>query len=285
MTNDIPIGETRSIRECDFDEYWLHEQIAENPGCLNLGELEVVSRERRQSSGGKLDILLKDPQDDSMYEVEVMLGDTDESHIIRTIEYWDNEKRKWPQRQHYAVLVAEYITRRFFNVIQLLSQSIPIIAIQVNIVEADNKKLLHFSKILDTYEEPEDDLSLSNEKYDEGYWKNRSSWTLEAAKALLDVVRPVYPNAVLNYVKYYIAIEVSNNNYMWFHKRSNGNSLLSLWFSESLLPQALKIFDEAKLSYVQKNQSLKLTTNKQMIETNADSFREIAKLVQESWNN
>ena len=44
-----------------------------------------------------LDILLKDPQDDTMFEVEVMLGETDETHIIRTIEYWDNEKRRWPQ--------------------------------------------------------------------------------------------------------------------------------------------------------------------------------------------
>ncbi len=41
-----------------------------------------------------------------MYEIEVQLGETDPSHIIRTIEYWDLVKRKWPQRQHFAVLVA-----------------------------------------------------------------------------------------------------------------------------------------------------------------------------------
>jgi hypothetical protein len=91
-----------------------------------------------------------------MYEVEIMLGDTDETHIIRTIEYWDNEKRKWPKRQHTAVLLAETITRRFYNVIQLLSHAIPIVAVQANIVEADGKRILHFSKILDTYEEPEE---------------------------------------------------------------------------------------------------------------------------------
>ena len=31
-----------------------------------------------------------------------MLGETDPSHIIRSIEYWDNEKRKYPQRQNFA---------------------------------------------------------------------------------------------------------------------------------------------------------------------------------------
>ena len=91
-----------------------------------------------------------------MYEVEVMLGETDETHIIRTIEYWDNEKRKWPQRQHFAVLVAETITRRFLMSYKCVSHAIPIIAIQSNIVEANGQRMLTFSKILDTYEEPEE---------------------------------------------------------------------------------------------------------------------------------
>jgi hypothetical protein len=53
-----------------------------------------------------------------MYEVEIMLGSTDESHIIRTIEYWDIEKRRFPSKDHKAVIVAEDITNRFFNVIR-----------------------------------------------------------------------------------------------------------------------------------------------------------------------
>jgi hypothetical protein len=105
LSDTIEIARTIPIREAGFDEYWLQDQIVENPACLGLGDLEALAKERRQSSGGRLDILLKNPEDDTMYEVEVMLGETDETHIIRTIEYWDNEKRKWPQRQHFAVLV------------------------------------------------------------------------------------------------------------------------------------------------------------------------------------
>src|SRR2546425_4507779 len=144
MTTSIPIGKQLSILSCGYDEAWLQDQIIEDPTCLRLGELEFVSRERQQASGGRLDILLKDPEDDAMYEVEVMLGGTDETHIIRTIEYWDNEKRKWPQRQHFAVLVAEQITRRFFNVIQLISHAVPMIAIQANIIEAERRRILQF---------------------------------------------------------------------------------------------------------------------------------------------
>jgi hypothetical protein len=97
MPDEIEIAQPISIRDAGLDEFWLQNQISENPNCLGLGELETIAKERQQPSGRRLDILLKIPEDDSMYEVEVMLGETDETHIIRTIEYWDNEKRKWPQ--------------------------------------------------------------------------------------------------------------------------------------------------------------------------------------------
>ena len=39
------------------------------------------------------------------YEVELRLGATDEFHIIRCIEYWDIELRRYPSYEHIAVLV------------------------------------------------------------------------------------------------------------------------------------------------------------------------------------
>ena len=63
-----------SIQESGFYEYWLQDQIYENPACIGLGDLEPVAKERQQSSSGHLDILLKNPEDDTMYEVEVILA-------------------------------------------------------------------------------------------------------------------------------------------------------------------------------------------------------------------
>jgi hypothetical protein len=165
MPDDMQLAKRCSIREAGYDEYWLQDQIYQKPSCLGLGELDALAKERYQGGGGRLDILLKDSEDDTMYEVEVMLGETDETHIIRTIEYWDNEKRRWPQRQHFAVLVAEHINRRFFNVIHLLSHSIPIVAIQVALLETDGKRGLYFSKVLDTYEEVDDGMSIQEHAY------------------------------------------------------------------------------------------------------------------------
>ena len=284
MTESIVIGATRSIRSCGLDEYWLQDQIENNPGALQLGEeLEVLSRERRQSSGGRLDMLLKDPADDSMYEVEIMLGDTNETHIIRTIEYWDNEKRKWPKRQHTAVLVAESFTRRSYNVIQLLSHAIPLIAIHVNVVEADGKRILHFAKILDTYEEPEEEGGEGSEIYDEDYWRKRASWTLDTAKALLGVVSTVFGEARLNFLKYYISITVDDDIYLWLHKRSGGKSLIGFWFSDDVIADAQKLFDSAGVSYVRKKNDLMVAADQGLIQSKSGVISEIANLIKRSW--
>jgi hypothetical protein len=108
-----PIAKPLTIRECGHDEYWLRDRIFADPSVLGLGDLQFVGREKTQSQGGRLDLLLKNPEDDSMFEVELQLGATDESHIIRTIEYWDNEKRRWPNRSHTAVLVAEEMQTQY----------------------------------------------------------------------------------------------------------------------------------------------------------------------------
>jgi hypothetical protein len=277
---DIPIASTVSIRESGLDEYWLQDQIYENPSCLGLGDLESVTKEKRQAHGGRLDILLKNPEDDSMYEIEVMLGETDESHIVRTIEYWDNEKRKWPQRQHYAVLVAECITQRFFNVIHLFSHSIPIIAIQVNLIVSNNQKLLHFSKILDTYEEPED--GIIEEVHDEVYWRKKSTWTVDAANELLAIIGEIFESPSLRYLKNYVAINVGGNNYFWFHKRSTPKSLFGFRISEEQIDEVSKLLDEQSISFVQKGNRFRFTVDKDFIKKHADLLRQIAEFVKET---
>ena len=277
---DISIASTVSIRESGLDEYWLQDQIYENPTCLGLGDLESVAKEKQQSSGGRLDILLKNPEDDSMYEVEVMLGETDESHIVRTIEYWDNEKRRWPQRQHYAVLVAESITKRFFNVIHLFSHSIPIIAIQVNLIDSNNQKSLHFSKILDTYEEPPEPIE---KVHDEVYWRKKFPWTLDAANELLALVGDIFESPTLGYLKYYIAINVSGNNYFAFHKRSTNKSLLGFRISEEYIVEVSKLLEEQSISFTKKRDRIRFIVDKDFIKKHADLLRQIAESVRETW--
>src|SRR5438128_12377441 len=83
------------------------------------------------------------------YEVEIQLGKVDETHIIRTIEYWDIERRRYPQYDHCAVLIAEDITSRFLNVISLFNGAVPLIAIQMQALRVAGKLTLVFTRVVD----------------------------------------------------------------------------------------------------------------------------------------
>jgi hypothetical protein len=80
----------------DYNEEWLQKRIEEDVNILGLGELTVHDRQRIQPRAGRLDLLLSDPPTGTRYEVEIQLGATNESHIVRTIEYWDIEKARDP---------------------------------------------------------------------------------------------------------------------------------------------------------------------------------------------
>jgi hypothetical protein len=79
-----------------FNEKWVQEKIAEDPSILGIGELILKDKERNQPGVGRLDLLFQDSDSNLRYEVEVQLGKTDESHIFRTIEYWDLERKRYP---------------------------------------------------------------------------------------------------------------------------------------------------------------------------------------------
>ena len=98
------------LRDLGLDERWLQDRIDEDPAILGIGDVNVVRREKTQPSGGRIDFLMYDPDRELRYEVEVMLGTLDASHIIRTIEYWDIERQRLPTHNHRAVIVAEEIT-------------------------------------------------------------------------------------------------------------------------------------------------------------------------------
>ncbi len=159
----------------DFQEAWIHNQIVNDTALLGLGELDLIQRERPQYSGGRLDILLADTEQNVRYEVEVMLGATDPSHIIRCIEYWDVERRMYPAYDHVAVIVAEEVTTRFLNVMGLLAGSIPLIAIQLNALKVNESILLDFVKVLDQRALREDDTieNGGEEDVDRSWWESK----------------------------------------------------------------------------------------------------------------
>lgn len=164
-------------KDPDFNEAWVHDRIAEDPTILGLGDVRVLDRERSLPGGGRLDMLLFDDDNSRRFEVEIMLGATDPSHIIRAIEYWDLQRRQYPGYDHVAVLVAEDITARFLNVMGLLAGSIPLIAIQLDALQVSESIVLNFVRVLDQTElrvDDADDADEGGDVVDRDFWEARA---------------------------------------------------------------------------------------------------------------
>lgn len=158
----------------NINEKWLEDRLIENTELLGLGELDVLTRQRTQPSGGILDLLLSDSEKKIWYEIEIQLGATDESHIIRTIEYWDVERRRYPQYEHIAVIVAEEVTGRFLNVISLFNGTIPLMAIQLKGVEVNGAFTLVATRVLDAVR-PGTEVEIAGESVNRTFWEQKPS--------------------------------------------------------------------------------------------------------------
>lgn len=219
--------EKLNLRRCaDFSEKWLHDRICEDPTILGLGDVEVLDRERVQQGAGRLDVLLYDAELSRRYEVEIMLGPTDPSHIIRCIEYWDIERRRYPAYEHVAVLIAEQVTTRFLNVMALMSGNIPLIAIQLDALRVGEHIVLNFVHVLNQTELRRDDLAeTGGEEVGRAHWEARASTeTLQLCDRVLEMInQKANPRQELAYRKHYIGLSAGaiSKNFVWFGPRKN----------------------------------------------------------------
>jgi len=207
----------------ELSEAWVRDRIVEDPSILGLGDVMVKDVERILPKAGRLDLLLSDPDSSKRYEVELMLGATDASHIIRCLEYWDMERKRYPQYDHCAVIVAEDVTSRFLNVISLFNGFISIIAIKLTALQIGDQLILQFTTVID-------ELELGGEEGDDGYEPSadRASWeskTPAESLAIVDecfrILRQIVPSVELNYKRGYIGLAISgiSRNFVFFRPK------------------------------------------------------------------
>jgi hypothetical protein len=252
------------LREVSLDEKWLQDRVAEDPSLLGLGDLHVITREKLQQSGGRIDFLMYDPEAEIRYEVEIMLGTLDESHIIRTIEYWDLERQRVPTLEHRAVIVAEEITSRFFNVIRLLNRAVPIIALQLNAFRFEEAIVLHFTKVLDIYESFEDEED-GTDQADRHYWEKRASQeSLAIVDDVISMVRASSDGPRITYNKGHIAVGTTGYNFLWFHpRRTASHCHITMRPGHDQLEPIIKRLEDAGISagyHRRHSVKMKLTT-------------------------
>src|SRR6266436_1237788 len=266
----------------EFDEAWLRDVIAKDPSILGLpGDLVLKDTERMQPKAGRLDLLLQDPEIDKRYEVEIMLGRVDESHIIRCIEYWDIERKRLPTFDHCAVLIDEEITSRFLNVISLFNGAIPMMALQLNAIQLDDRIILNFTRVLDEISpgtiEEEEQLS-EREATDRNYWEQKGSeLSLALADECLEVLREVDSSLALTYNKYYIGLRQGNraNNFVIFKAKKKFLRVEIRVADVDVLREELKMIDIEVIGIDKRWGRVRFIINKGDIQAHKESLTNI----------
>jgi predicted transport protein len=264
-------------------ESWVQKQIAEDPTILGLGDLVLKDKERIQPRAGRLDILLQEPETKKRYTVEIQLGRTDEAHLVRTLEYYDIERKRYPQYEHCAVIVAEDITTRFLNVISMFNGTIPLIAIQMKAYQIGEDIGLVFTKILDevNYGLVDEDEEVQVPT-DRDYWLKRSSSdTLKLTDEILTVIKNFVGECEYKYNRHYLGLTVNGftNNFVSVGPRKK---YVVLSFKIEKNEEIKKMVEDAGLDIRDYNRwgRYDITINRQDLKENKEI---IEKLIRMSW--
>jgi hypothetical protein len=266
----------------EYREKWVQDRIAESPSILGLGDLILKDKERIQPRAGRLDLLLQDQDLTTRYEVEIMLGNTDESHLIRTIEYWDVERRRYPQYDHYAVIVAEDITSRFLNVIGLFNGFIPLIALQMTALKFGDQISLVFTKVVDAVSLGTDDEDEEVQAVtDRNYWETErgTKETVAIADEMLELIKTFAPRMELKYNRYYIGLakdDQPNNFAIFFPKRSSFHTNIYIKSSTEIDKQ-LEAAGLDVMDYDKRGGAYRLRLSKNDIKKHADMLIRLLK--------
>jgi hypothetical protein len=209
----------------EFTEKWVQDRIAADPLILGLGDIILKDKERIQPRAGRLDLLFQESDGNRRFEVELQLGAVDESHIIRTIEYWDIERKRYPQYDHTAVIIAEDITSRFLNVISILNGTIPLVAIQMNALKIGDSVGLLFTTVLDQvnlgFVDEDEEVQESTDRM---YWEKKATkQTVAMADELLALVRQYDNSLELKFNKFYVGLARDGrpDNFVIFRPKVN----------------------------------------------------------------
>ena len=132
------------------------------------------------------------------------------------------ERKRYPQYEHIAVIVAENVTSRFLNVIGLFNQAIPLIAVQLKAVIVNDTLTFVATQILGLMSLGTDDED-EGETVDRSYWEAKSSTeSLRICDQIIEMIGEVESGIQPKYRKHYIGLAGSGgvNNFVLLRPRN-----------------------------------------------------------------
>jgi predicted transport protein len=199
--------------------------IADRPEILGLGEgLTLVGKEMNQKKAGRIDLLFQENKSKKIYEVEIQLGKLNESHLLRAVGYWNIERKKSPDYEHSAVVIAEVVESRMLDLIELYKENVSIIVLQMTAYKIENEICLTFKRKENKRNITDDDNKDNAVNYeykpfkewDRQYWENKvSEKELMAVDKIHSFLKEIDSNIRINYTEKYIGFKKKFDNFVF----------------------------------------------------------------------
>ena len=120
------------------------------------------------------------------------------------------------------MLVAEDITSRFLNVINLFNKAIPLIAIQMRALDVGGSLTLNATTVLDLSRLGMEEEDEPGQATDRAYWIDRGSpASVAVADEMLELINGLTPGMALKFNRYYIGLARDGiaDNFIQFRAR------------------------------------------------------------------
>lgn len=269
-----------------FDESWLEKQIKENPEVLDLGAAKVVRSQTHQKSGGIVDLLLKDEDNEVFYTVELMLGAVDASHIVRTIDYFLREQTRPDTEEwtHVAVLAAEEVrSSRFVNVVEYLSKSMPLIVMELGALRVGDYITLKSARIFDGTQDGEPVFEQQEEVTPESLTKKSSPESMDLVKRFGQILQKFTDDLRLTYKKFFVGVAIGNRaqNFVFFSPKREFVRVHAPQISNAAEWKAR--IEGAGFKLLEGGEGLKFRVFPQQFESHRDMFVELFRQAYKEW--
>jgi hypothetical protein len=162
-------------------------------------------------------------------------------------------------------------------VVHLLSLGVPIIGIQANIVQAGEAKGLYFTKVIDSYEEPEDEEGAPQEPYDEKHWVDNYPGALDCARWYKALLERLYSEAPIKYFDSYISLSICGTARVWVNARKNDRAFIEMKYGEKNFQEAVDQLNKDGVSFnTRKGKYLTFNVNLQQLKERAATHEWLA---------
>jgi hypothetical protein len=131
--------------------------------------------------------------------------------------------------------------------VHLLSMAVPIIGIQAIIVQAGDTTALHFTKVIDSYEEPEEEGP--QQTYDEKHWVDNYPGTLECARWYRELLKKFYGGIPTKYFESYISLTVGGIARVWVNRRKNDRALIEVKYAQEDFAGAVDYLNKEGIAF------------------------------------